>query len=216
MSFNQYLIQGDTYIYRHGWMGLSKTVESPTTEQHESEPTISDDDCFDLLSNHRRRYVLHYLQHNGQQATLGRLSEQVAAWENEIEIEDVSANQRKRVYTSLQQVHLPRMDEVNVVEFDSRAGEVELGPGAEDLDIYLEVVRGRDIPWSQFYIGLAAVNLALLAAVGLDVGPLTAIPDLRWGLFATTTFLVAAVCHYRIGKRKMLLGSDESPPEADT
>jgi len=191
-------------------------TRNSTRDGSGSGPTISNDDCFDLLRNQRRRYALHYLERNGEQATLGHLSEQVAAWENETDIEEVSSAQRKRIYTSLQQVHLPRMEDAGVVEFDQRAGVVELGPAAEDLDVYLEVVDGRDIPWSEFYLALAAVNFALLAGVGLDVTPLSAVPDLGWGVFATTTFAVAALCHYRIGRREMLLGSDESPPEVDT
>ena len=194
---------------------MSKATRSAVAGRQDSEPTISNDDCFDLLSNNRRRYTLHYLQHNGEQATLGGLSEQVAAWENGIEVESVSSTQRKRIYTSLQQVHLPRMDGMGAVEFDDRAGVVELGPAAEDLDVYLEVVRGRDVPWSQFYLGLAAVNLALLAVVGLDAAFFTLLPDLAWGVFVATTFLVAGVCHYYIGRQEMLLGEDGSPPEVD-
>ena len=195
---------------------MSKAIREDTGHTGEREQTISDDDCFDLLSNHRRRYALHYLQRDSQRATLGDLSERVAAWENETDVESLSRKQRKRVYTSLQQVHLPRMDEMDVVEFDHHEGVVELGPAAEDLDVYLEIVQGRDIPWSEFYIGLAAVNFALLAAVGLDVAFLTVVSDLTWGVFATTTFLVAGVCHYRIGEREMRLGSDDSPPEVES
>jgi hypothetical protein len=194
---------------------MSKTTRGVVVERQDSESTIPDDDCFDLLSNNRRRYTLHYLQHNGEQATLGGLSEQIAAWENEIEVEKVSSTQRKRIYTSLQQVHLPRMDRMGAVEFDDRAGVVTLGPTAEDLDVYLEVVRGRGVPWSQFYPGLAAVNLALLAVVSLDAAFLTAVSDLAWGVFVATTFLVAGVCHYYISRREMLLGGDRSPPEVD-
>lgn len=176
---------------------------------------LTEDEGFDLLSNHRRRYALHYIRTNDQRATLGELSEQVAAWENGIDLVEISSTERKRVYTSLQQVHLPRMDEMDIVEFDDRAGVVELGPAAEDLDVYLEVVRGADVPWSQFYVGLAAVNVSLLAAVGVGVAPLSAVPDLGWALFTATTFLVAAVCHHCVTRWEMLLGADESPPEVD-
>lgn len=196
--------------------GSSKVLgESPKTST-ESSTTLSHDDCFDLLSNHRRRYAFHHIQQNGEQASLGELSEQVAAWENEITPDEVSSNQRKRVYTSLQQVHLPRMDGMGVVEFDDRAGVVELGPAAEDLDVYLEVVQGRDIPWSLFYVGLATLNLAMLAAVGLGVPLLTAIPDIGWAAFSATMFLFAGLCHYVVNRREMRLGTDGAPADVDT
>lgn len=194
---------------------MSKAIGKSVSNGVASTSDITDDDCFDLLSNHRRRYTLHHLQGNGEQASLGELAEQIAAWENEIDIQEVSSDQRKRVYTSLQQVHLPRMNKMDVVEYDDRAGVVELGPAIEDLDVYLEIVQGRDVPWSEFYVGLAAVNLALLAAVAIDTAVLTAIPDLGWGVFTATTFLITGLCHYTIGRREMLLRSNDSPPEVD-
>lgn len=194
---------------------MSKAIETSVPTQNGTGEALSDDNWFDILSNHRRRYVLHHLQGNGEQTTLGELSEQVAAWENDTDVENVSATQRKRAYTSLQQVHLPRMDELDIVEYDDRAGTVELGPAGEDLDIYLEVVQGNDIPWSEFYVGLAMVNLGLLTAVAVDTVPLTAIPDLGWAVFSTTTFLVTAVCHFCLNRREMLLGREEAPPDTD-
>lgn len=191
-------------------------IKTQTEGKPESGPTISKDDYYHLLSNNRRRYALHYLEQNGGQATLGNLSEQIAAWENEVDIPEVTADQRKCVYTALQQVHLPRMEEYDVVAFDRRAGEVELDRAAEELDIYLEVVEEKDIPWSEFYLGLAAVNLAVLAAVALNLMPVTGIPDLGWGLFVNMTFVITGLCHHYIGQREMLLGADESPPEVDT
>jgi len=180
-----------------------------------SSEDISYDDCFDLLSNHRRRYALHYLKSNGDDATLGELSDQIAAWENDIDVEEVSYDERKRVYTSLQQVHLPRMDDMKIVEFDDREGTVEVGPVAEELDIYLEVVQGRDIPWSTFYLGLAALNALLVggAAIGLPV--LGSIPGIGIALFAVTSFSVASLAHVYINRTEMRLDGQEEPPELD-
>lgn len=119
------------------------------------------------------------------------------------------------MYTSLQQFHLPKLDEKEVVDFDGRAGTVELGDAAKDVDIYLEVVAERDIPWSQFYLGLAAVNLALLVATFAGTEPLTMIPDLGWGIFVATTFLVSALVHTYYNRTKMHMGQTEKPPEVE-
>jgi hypothetical protein len=197
-------------------VSTQSTQTQSTGTEDGTAATISDNDCFDLLSKHRRRYALHYLKGDREEASLGELSEQIAAWENGIPLEEVSADERKRVYTSLQQIHLPRMAKMGAVEFDERAGEIELGPAAEELDIYLEVVRGRDIPWSQLYLGLGVVNLALLAAVAVDTVPLTLIPDIGWAAFSATMFLVTALCHYVLNRREMLLGNNETPPEVST
>jgi hypothetical protein len=173
------------------------------------------DEAFDLLSNHRRRYVLHCLTRDGGPAELGDLAERIAAWENGTTVRGVSAAQRKRVYTSLQQVHLPRMDESGVVEFDDRAGAVELGPAAADLDVYMEVVEGRDIPWSQYYLLLAAANLAVLASGYAGLPPFAEFPGVTTGVFAVTTFGLSALAHSYLGRTEMRVGSNDRPVSAD-
>ena len=177
------------------------------------EPTLSRDDAFEILSNRRRRFALHHLQHNGERAELGELSERVAAWENDSGVQEISASERKRVYTSLQQFHLPKMDDKGVVEFDDREGVVELTPAAEQMDVYLEVVEGNDVPWRQYYLGLAAVNLGLLVAATAGTYPLRLVPDAGWGLFVATTFLVSALVHTYYNHTEMRLGDTDSPPE---
>lgn len=195
-----------------GGAGENQAVPSPEQTEEESGE-LSQDDRFDLLSNHRRRYALHYIKHNGDRATLGELSDQIAAWENEIELEEVGYDERKRVYTSLQQVHLPRMDETGVVEFDDREGAVEIGPAAADLDVYLEVVEGRDVPWSGFYLGLSGLDLLVLAAYAVGVPVVSAVPAIGLAVFVVTTFLVASLAHLYVTRTEMRLGEGEQPPE---
>jgi hypothetical protein len=180
----------------------------------ESETVISYDECFELLSNHRRRYVLHYLKQNGESATLGDLAEQIAAWENDIGIEDLTYDQRKRVYTSLQQVHLPRMDDALVVEFDDRSGAVKVGPAAENLDIYIDAVEGRDIPWSSLYLGLAVVDVLLVGSFAAGLPPVAALPELGLAVFVVTSFLVTSVVHLYVTKTEIQLGGSSKPPSA--
>jgi hypothetical protein len=179
------------------------------------EPDLSRDECFELLSNHRRRYTLHYLEHNGEEATLGELADQIAAWENDITPEEVSYDQRKRVYTSLQQVHLPRMDDTGVVEFDDREGLVEPGPAADDLDIYLEVVQDDDISWSVYYAALAVLNAVIVALATLGIPPVTALPQEGLAVFVVTTFLVTTIAHVYIARTEMRLGQTERPPNSE-
>jgi len=195
-----------------GGAGENQAIPSPEQTEEESGE-LSQDDRFDLLSNHRRRYALHYIKHNGDRATLGELSDQIAAWENEIDLEEVGYDERKRVYTSLQQVHLPRMDEAGVVEFDDREGAVEIGPAAADLDVYLEVVEGRDVPWSGFYLGLSGLDLLVVAAYAAGVPVVSAVPAIGLAVFVVTTFLVASLAHLYVTRTEMRLGEGEQPPE---
>lgn len=193
---------------------MSQAIPPERGTDADGDSSLSSDDVYGLLSNHRRRYALHYLKHRDSETSIGDLSEQVAAWENGIDSAEVGADQRKRVYTSLQQVHLPKLDEKEVVQYDDRAGTVELSSAAEDLDVYMEVVQGRDIPWSQYYLGLAAVNAGLVAAVFADAYPLTLLPDVAWAAFVVTSFVISALVHTYINS-EMRLGERDHPPELD-
>lgn len=177
------------------------------------EGNLSRDDCFDLLSNRRRRYALHHLRTNGEESSLGELADEVAACENDIQPEEVSYDQRKRAYTSLQQVHLPRMDDMGVVDFDDREGTVTTRPAAEDLNIYLEVVEERDIPWSLFYLLLALLTGTVVGGAMLGVPLLASVPEYGLATFICTTFLVTSLAHVYLTRTEMQLGEGE-PPEA--
>jgi hypothetical protein len=196
--------------------GVGIESDQPADEdQADAEATLTRDDTFEILSNHRRRFALHHLQQNGETAQLGELSEHVAAWENDIDVQQVSSSERKRVYTSLQQFHLPKMDEKGIIEFDDREGVVELTAAAEDVDIYLEVVDSNDVPWSQYYLGLAAVNLGVLVGALAGLYPFTLVPSAGLALFVVTTFLVSALVHTYFSRTEMRLGDSDTPPEVE-
>ena len=195
--------------------GPSTSVEATAPDNSGSGAArLSRDDAFEMLSNRRRRYILHYLQDVETAATLSDLSEQVAAWENETTILRLSASERKTVYTSLQQFHLPKMDETGVVTFDSRAGEVHITDAAADLDIYLEVVDEYDIPWSFYYIGFSAIGTMLVSLSWLGVAPFAVIPDAAWTVFLLAALFVSSLSHYVLSRR-MRLGTGDTPPEVN-
>jgi hypothetical protein len=172
----------------------------------------SPDDVYEVLSNHRRRYALHYLKQNGRDADLGTLSERVAAWENDVAMEEVSSDQRKRVYTSLQRYHLPKMDEARLLEYDRREGTVELAPRADDLELYMEVINGYDVPWSLYYVGLSLVGVVMLGGSWAGIPPFSTVPGTGWAVFLVTSLLVSALAHTYLTYR-MRLGNGDAPPE---
>lgn len=184
------------------------------TLQNDEPQTLSRDETFDMLSNRRRRYIIHYLHDTEAPATLSDLAEQIAAWENDTEIRDISASERKTVYTSLQQFHLPKMDETGAVEFDQRAGEVAITDAAKELDVYLEVVDRYDIPWSFYYIGFTAVGTILVTLSWLGVAPFAVIPDMGWTVFLLAALLVSSVSHYLL-TRRMRVGAGDTPPKVE-
>ena len=81
---------------------------------------LSKDVVFGILQNSRRRKVLRYLDMNGGRATLSDLAEYVVKEENDLEEGMWTSKQRKRVYISLYQSHLPKMRDAGFITYDER------------------------------------------------------------------------------------------------
>lgn len=181
-----------------------------------SEPDIPEETVFAMLSNQRRRFVLHALESRpaGTEVALGDLAERIAAWENDIPLPEISSQDRKSVYTSLQQLHLPKMDEAGILRFDDRSGTVTVTDETEELTIYLEVVNGDEVPWHGYYLGFSAIGLSLLGALAVDAAPFDVLPDIAWIAFLVVTLFVFAAAHTYTA-RGQRLGEYERPPEVE-
>ncbi|EMA11822.1 MULTISPECIES: DUF7344 domain-containing protein [Haloarcula] len=193
----------------------STETGSDTAIESDTEPDeLSRDDAFEMLSNRRRRYAIQFLSGTPGPTSLSDLAEQVAAWENETSVAEISASERKTVYTSLQQFHLPKMADMGVIEFDQREGDVRLTESAADLDIYLELVDRYDIPWSLYYVGLSSIGIVLTSLAYAGIKPFAAVPFVGWTVFLIAVFTVSSACHYVLS-RQMRIGSNAVPPEVD-
>ncbi|WP_276271531.1 DUF7344 domain-containing protein [Haloarcula litorea] len=177
-----------------------------------SEPP-SETTVFEILSNDRRRFVFHYLKQRDRRVYLRELAEHVAAWENEKPVDQLSSAEAKRVKTALHQHHLPKMDAQGFVEYDRQRETVALADAVSDLEVYLDVVPGGDVPWSLYYLGLSGLGLLALACVSFDLGPAAGVPDIACALFLVVAFLVSAGVHTYLNHAQLRLGSTADPPE---
>ncbi|GAA0522976.1 hypothetical protein SAMN04488066_105170 [Halorubrum aquaticum] len=182
------------------------------TESNANGGELSEDEIFEVLSNRRRRFVIHALKREEGAVEVSDLSTHVTAWEVGVEPEEVEYEDRRNVYSTLQRTHLPKLEEKNVVTFDEEENLVWATPELENLDIYVEVLGTREIPWSLYYVGLAGVAVALLLAVATGTPGFAAFAPLDVGMFTATAFGISAAAHYAIGRR-MRLGNTEKPPE---
>lgn len=182
--------------------------ETPETDEEGND--LSEDDLFEILSNSRRRYALHALSSDDEEWQIGNLAEQVAAWENGTEIAEVTRAERKSVYTALQQLHLPKMDEMGFVEYDKDRGTVRPTAVKDDVDIYLDVVRGDDIPWNEYYLGLSAVMAGLVVVAWLDIFPFSEVGDIVWAGVVVAAFATSSLVHYYL-QEEMRFGEGDPP-----
>jgi len=172
------------------------------------------DELYEVFANRRRRYVLHYLQQVDRRTDLGEMTEQIAAWEHEKARQEITSNERKYVYSALQQRHLPKMHDIGLVEFDKRNGSVEPTAVLDEIDVYAEVVEKGNVPWGVYFPALAAVQSILLTFVGFDVVPLTASSDFEWALLFVASFVVSSLV-FLYDTRRMKLGGSGAPPEVE-
>ena len=173
---------------------------------------ITEETVFYILSNQRRRLVVYVLkkESEGEGVEVGTLARRISAWENDVPGSEVDYSDRKSVYTSLQQHHLPEMDEAGIVNFDERKGVVSTTNMADEFTVYLEIVNSKDIPWHGYYLGLGAIGGSLLVALLLNASPFTQLPALAWTAFLVVALLVSALVHTYTARRRRV-GNDGSP-----
>lgn len=169
------------------------------------------EDVFSLLSNRRRRYVLYSLRSEDGATTIGDLATRIAAWEAGVAPAAVESRRRKVVYNSLQQSHLPRLAENDLVVYDREGGAVELTARGTRVGDYLARVPGRDRRWEWLYLGLAGVACLVAVAYLVGVAPVTLVPGEVWFTLLAATLLFVAVGN--VSSEYVGRSSVEEPPE---
>ena len=170
----------------------------------ESDEGLSNEEIFDVLQNERRRHVLQYLREHGGPVSLGDLADHVAAAEYDCQTDDVTSAQRKRVYTTLQQSHLPQMDEVGIVEYDSDDGVITTTDQTKELTVYLEIVPQGEFPWREYYLSFGAISLAIVTVLWVGVYPFTLMPPLVWATLFAVVLTASAVYHSLVAREMTL------------
>ncbi len=138
--------------YRDSIEDIDRELE-PSEEDSENEEieAIGKEDAFDILINERRRDILRLMgESEGSEYNVGDLIDEVSAKEVGKEIEELDFSDKKPVYTALRQSHLERMDEQEVINYDSDEGVVETGENFDILNNIRKEDRG-EVPADDFY-----------------------------------------------------------------
>nr|WP_246999656.1 hypothetical protein [Halosolutus gelatinilyticus] len=160
------------------------------------EPDVSKDEIFHLLQNERRRMVLQYLRGTDGPVRMRDVAEQVAAWEHDTTVEELTSKQRQRVYIPLYQSHLSKLDEAGVIDYQQDRGIVERKPLADQIDKYLELepeadsadeTSADDGAWGDYYIGATVVGYAVLIGAVMELPFVSLVSGI--GLSALILFL---------------------------
>ena len=145
---------------------VGEGLDAVTTDvESESENGPSLDLVFGILKNSRRRKVIECLRQREEAISMSDLAEHIAAAENDTTPRMLTSKERKRVYVALYQCHLPKMDDIGVVDFNQDRGHITLTEKATDFEKYLDSPEEeQDRQWYQYYAAVSVLGAMVLAA----------------------------------------------------
>ncbi|WP_018258968.1 DUF7344 domain-containing protein [Halomicrobium katesii] len=162
---------------------------------------LSQDTVFDVLSSARRRETIAILREEETPIELTTLAEIVAARENDTTVEELSSQDRKRVYVSLYQTHVPKLVDVGIVEHDADTGEVWLTSQAGAIEPYLHNPE-QSRRWHRYYLVVAVVGgLAFLAT---SFGALPFVSGALLGQILVLAFVLLAGAQFLLAWQRRL------------
>ncbi|ADD06556.1 uncharacterized protein Nmag_3004 [Natrialba magadii ATCC 43099] len=156
--------------------------------------TLAESEVFHILGNDRRRAIVQLLARQSGHVDVSDVATEIAATESDTT--PVPNNLYKSVYVSLQQTHLPQLEEDAVIEYDSDAKTIQPGPNFETVVGYID---GHDRDRStvlQFHLAACFLGLGLIALSGLDLPVLSSVDPVLWSVLILLAVAVSSL--YRL------------------
>lgn len=133
------------------------------------------DEIFEVLSNQRRRRLIYLLYDTSEPMHLGDLARQIATAE---EGAPVNEEQYKRLYISLYQTHIPKLEEYGIVEYDPESKQVRLTDRVDELFSVFHQ-PSNTTQWWKYYVFIAVVSALIIGGY--------------WALFTVNRTIAATV-----------------------
>lgn len=158
--------------------------------------TLTQDELFHLLQNERRRLVLRYLAETDGPVELREMSDQVTAWEYGTTVQQITSDQRQRIYIALYQSHLPKLADFGLVTYNQSRGIIERTPLADQATLYLDRVDtanqsvDTESKWLEYYAGVTAFSALLIGVVWVGLGSIPSFSNM--GLILIILLLYAS------------------------
>lgn len=97
------------------------------------------------LQEVHRRYLLYHLHEEGA-SDLETAARRVAARDRGCDPGDIPAALHERFKTELYHNHLPKLADLNIIDYDERTGAIRLRNPPDKLDEFLALTRDEDNP----------------------------------------------------------------------
>lgn len=108
------------------------TVDTLRFWNSKNSVPIETEEAIEAIQTPRRRFVLKMLEQDSPQ-TVDRMSKQIAAAECDKSVDNINAQERKRVYIALIQGHLDKLDKLGAVTYEERDKLVRATPETPPL-----------------------------------------------------------------------------------
>lgn len=182
-------------------MSLSRRIGpslSATTKDTPSMTIRSKDELFQILSNSRRRYIIYYLSQDGPELSLKDLATKVAAVEGEMAESEVTPDERQRVYISLYQTHLPKLQDADVVTYDEDERTVALTDDIRSRGFFwMNDIDDEPASWLGYYLALTVASWLLAGGVALSLPLFTTIGWAGVALLVSLALTILVIVQYR-------------------
>lgn len=159
-------------------------------------------DVHEVLSNSRRQHALEILEEAGGELSARELSERIA--EAETGESPPPTNIRQSVYVSLHQTHLPKLDDLGIVEYDSESKTIKLLDRAREVSIYLETVSKYGLSWSEYYLAVSLLGLLLIIASEMGVPVIGSLETMTLAI-GTFILIMASAVYQTTQQRSSIL-----------
>lgn len=172
------------------------------TKDGDVEGKLQPSEIHDVLRNERRRRAIEFLAERDGTHTVDDLAKHIASIETgeSPPPHDV----RKSVYVSLHQTHLPKLDELGIVEYDLRSKKLELTDRAGEVEAYMEVPLRGSVSWDMYYLGVSTLALTTLSAIKLDIDLIATLGVEFWSWFYVLLYGCSSVFHLWDRRRQRL------------
>ena len=163
-----------------------------------STEELRPEEIHDVLRNERRRAVLSELRQNGGNHTVRDLAERIA----ELESNESPAprNVRQSVYVSLHQTHLPKLDDLEIVAYDTDDQAVEMCERAKQVEAYMDGSPGSEATWGVRYLGLGLLGLGGTIVLGFEFLSFSPIDVVVWATVGFLLLTLAALYQLQDGQ----------------
>lgn len=162
-------------------MAMRQRIAGNSTE-------LSEEEIHDVLRNERRRLVIDLLQSGNGAVSVRELSEEIGSIESESN--PPPRNIKQSVYVSLLQTHLPKLDDLGIINYESEGKMVNVDGRLKDVTVFMETVPKYGISRIEYYAALGFLGMLVLFAAEIGTPVLSSVPTL---VLANAIFLLIFV-----------------------